>query len=163
MRSKDIVGLIFWVGICLVVGWIGARVTAPALADWYRPLAKPDWTPPDIAFPIVWTALYVLMGVAAWLVWRRSVGGNDPRRWVPLVIFIVQLALNSLWSLLFFGLHSPGLGLVEILVLLLAIVATIVAFRRVSPTAAWLLLPYLLWVGYATALNFAVWRMNMPA
>lgn len=164
---KDWPALVLWVGLCLGVGWLGARVTAPALADWYPALVKPRWTPPDIAFPIVWTTLFVLMGVAAWLVWRRIAGADATpetagalARWLPLLLFLVQLALNAAWSMLFFGLRSPGPALVEIVVLIAAIVATMIAFWRLSPLAGALFLPYLLWVGYATALNVAVWRMN---
>lgn len=164
LRSSG--ALIGWVALCLAVGWIGSRVTAPALVDWYPALAKPVWTPPDAAFPIVWTALYAMMGVSAWLVWHRLADPGEARhgqgfaRWLPLCIFLLQLGFNFLWSLLFFGLRSPALGVGDITLLLVAIVATIVAFRRVSPVAAWLMLPYLLWVGYATALNLAIWRMN---
>lgn len=167
MSPRDAAALIAWIAFCLAVGWIGGQVTAPALVDWYPALAKPAWTPPDIAFPIVWTALYVLMGAAAWLVWRRIAGAGETaagagagRRHLPLILFVVQLALNSLWSVLFFGLRSPGLALAEILLLLAAIVATMAAFRRVSMLAAALLLPYLLWAGFATALNVAIWRLN---
>lgn len=166
MAARHGAVLVLWVGLCLAVGWTGALVTAPALAQWYPALAKPAWTPPDAAFPIVWTALYVAMGVAAWLVWRRidggapTVGAAPHRRWTPLVLFLVQLALNALWSVLFFGLRSPGLGLIDIVLLMIAIVATMIAFRPVSVAAAALLVPYLLWVAYAGALNLAIWRMN---
>lgn len=156
------------IGLCLAIGWIGAAVTEPALTDWYPALDKPAWTPPDIAFPIVWTTLYVLMGLAAWLVWRRLRGAADREtgdgglpHWLPLLLFAVQLALNSLWSILFFGLRQPGAAFAEILLLLAALTATMIAFRRVVPLAALLLAPYLLWAGYAAALNFAIWRMNV--
>lgn len=160
------VALILWIALCLGTGWLGSRVAAPALVDWYPSLAKPSWTPPDHAFPIVWTTLFVLMGVAAWLVWRRCDGGapalatGAQRRRLPLGLFVGQLALNALWSMLFFGLRSPGLALVEIVVLLIAIAATMIAFWRVSPPAGLLLLPYLLWAAYAAALNAAIWRLN---
>lgn len=162
MSARAIVGLVASVALCLAVGWIGAQVTAPALVDWYPTLVKPAWTPPDIAFPVAWTALYLLMGIAVWLVWLRLAPLDRPGAGLrgPLLLFALQLALNSLWSMLFFGLRNPGLALAEILLLLAAIVATIIAFRRVSPLAAGLMLPYLLWVGFAAALNFAIWRMN---
>jgi tryptophan-rich sensory protein len=121
---------------------------------WYEALAKPAWTPPDAAFPIVWSVLYVCIGVSAALVWRAS----DDRG--PLVPWGVQLVLNALWSALFFGLHWPAVALVEIVVLWLAIAATIRAFRRVRPLAAWLLVPYLAWVTLATALNASIWWLN---
>lgn len=149
--------LIGFTGLCLAVGWIGSQVTEPALGDWYTALAKPSWTPPNAAFPIVWTALYVVMAVAAWLVWRER---GDTAISLPMTLFGVQLALNSAWSVLFFGLRRPDLGLIEIILLLAAILATALAFGRVRPLAGWLLLPYLLWTAYAAALNFAIWRMN---
>lgn len=153
------------IGVCLAVGWIGSNVTEPALVDWYPSLRKPAWTPPDIAFPIVWTVLYVLMGVAAWLVWRRlqaapAAPQAGARHWLPPLLFALQLALNSLWSTLFFGWRAPGIASAEILLLIAAIVATMAAFRRVSRPAALLLAPYLMWVVYAAALNLAIWRMN---
>lgn len=160
MGLRHGVALILWIALCLAVGWLGSRVTAPALADWYPSLAKPGWTPSDRAFPIVWTTLYVLMGIAAWLVWRRPPAAGTPPHRLPLGLFIVQLVLNALWSMLFFGLRNPGLALVEIGVLLVAIAATMIAFWRVSVPAGLLLVPYLLWVAYAAALNAAIWRMN---
>jgi len=105
----------------------------------------------------VWTALYTLMAVAAWLVWRRG-GWAAQRR--PLALYLGQLALNALWTPLFFGLHQPGLAFAEILLLLAAIVATALAFRRVSPAVAFLLVPYLAWVSFAAFLNFTLWRLN---
>ncbi|WP_425450015.1 TspO/MBR family protein [Virgifigura deserti] len=151
--------LIGFVGLCLAIGWIGSRVTEPALGDWYAALAKPSWTPPNAVFPVVWTVLYIVMAVAAWLVWRERTYMYTAIA-LPMTLFGLQLALNCAWSVLFFGLRSPGLGLIEIILLLAAILATMVTFGRVRPLAGWLLLPYLLWVGYAAALNFAIWRMN---
>lgn len=156
-RPRDYPALLAFVALCLAVGWIGGQVTAPAILDWYPTLAKPGWTPPNAAFPIVWTLLYVVMAIAAWLVWRQP--GETPRR-PALIAFFVQLALNFLWSMLFFGLRNPLLGLIDIILLLAAIIATILLFRRVSGPAALLLLPYLAWVGYATALNLAIVRLN---
>lgn len=143
--------------LTLAVGRLGAGVTAPALETWYRGLAKPAWTPPDLAFPIVWTALYVLMAVAAWLVWRA--GGVRGARW-PLALWAVQLALNAAWSQLFFGLRRPGLALIDLGALLIAIAATIWAFWPHSRVAAGLLAPYLAWTAYAFALNAAIVWMN---
>lgn len=124
---------------------------------WYAALAKPAWNPPNWVFGPVWTTLYVLMGTAAWLVWRQ--GGFAAQR-TALLLFMAQLVLNALWTPLFFGLHSPGLALAEIIVLLVAVSATIHSFRRVSPLAAALLVPYLAWGCFATALTFTLWRMN---
>jgi len=153
----DIAALIGFLALTLLVGRLGAAVTQPALESWYRGLAKPSWTPPDLAFPIVWTALYLMMALAAWHVWRR--GRGVPRR-AALGLWGLQLGLNALWSQLFFGLRDPGLALAELGLLLAVLLATLVAFRRVSRPAFWLMLPYLAWSGYALALNAAIWRLN---
>lgn len=134
-------------------------MTRPALETWYGGLAKPAWTPPDWVFGPVWTLLYAMMAVAAWLVWRRA--GWDGAR-AALVLYFVQLGLNFLWSPLFFGLRSPGLGLVDIAALVCVLAATVIAFLRVDRLAGWLMAPYLAWVGYAAALNAAIWIANRP-
>ncbi len=124
---------------------------------WYASLHKPSWNPPAWVFGPVWTLLYTMMAVSVWLVWRR--GGFALQR-ASLSLFLAQLALNAAWTPLFFGLHQPGLAFVDIALLWLGIVATITAFRRVHCGAAWLLVPYLLWVSFASVLNFTLWRMN---
>jgi translocator protein len=154
MNMKQWLVLAGFVGLCLAVGGIGGFATSQSVVDWYPTLNKPSWTPPGWLFGPVWTLLYVMMGVAAWLVWKARDSG------VALGIFAVQLALNMMWSLLFFGLKSPGAGLVCIVLLWAAIAATIVAFRRKSGVAALLLLPYLAWVSFATALNTAIVTLN---
>ena len=151
------VGLAVWVLICFAAAGLGGLVTAPNIPNWYAQLAKPAWTPPDGVFGPVWTLLYAMMAVAAWLIWRQA--GLVAAR-LPLGLFAVQLAFNSLWSILFFGLHSPGAAFVDIILLWAAILATLVAFWRQSRWAGGLLIPYLLWVSFATVLNFALWRMN---
>ena len=123
--------------------------------DWYVDLVKPAWTPPDWLFGPVWTVLYLLIGVSGWLLWRARSESK-----AALVFWGVQLALNALWSWIFFGLRAPGAALVEILVLLLAIAATVAAAFRSRPLAAWLLVPYLSWVAFAAALNAAIWYLN---
>jgi tryptophan-rich sensory protein len=123
--------------------------------DWYLHLVKPAWTPPDWLFGPVWTVLYLLIGVSGWLLWRARSESK-----AALVLWGVQLALNALWSWIFFGLRAPGAALVEILVLLLAIAATVAAAFRSRPLAAWLLVPYLSWVAFAAALNAAIWYLN---
>jgi translocator protein len=143
--------------LCLAAGALGAAVTAPAIATWYPTIAKPSFNPPNWIFGPVWTTLYVMMAIAAWLVWRRA-GFAGAR--TAFVLFIVQLVLNSLWSVLFFGLHRIDFALLDIALLLAAIVATAQSFRRHSTVAALLLVPYLAWVSFATLLNFAIWRLN---
>jgi len=126
--------------------------------EWYEALAKPAWTPPGWAFPVVWTTLYALMGTAAWMVWRQP--RQTPGRRLALVAFVDQLGLNAAWTPVFFGLHEMLAALVVVVALWLAILATLVTSHRVSRPAAWMLVPYLAWVPLATALNFELWRLN---
>ncbi|GIG24263.1 TspO/MBR family protein [Cellulomonas denverensis] len=135
----------------------GSIASTSGVHGWYADAAKPDWIPPNWVFAPVWTVLYVLMAVAAWWVWR-DVPGRAAR--LPLVLYGVQLALNAAWTPVFFGAELLGPGLVIILLLEVALVATIVAFHRVHPRAAWLLGPYLAWALYATTLNAAVAALN---
>lgn len=146
------------IAIALAVGAVGGWATASSVTTWYATLAKPAFNPPNFLFGPVWTALYVLMAVAAWLVWRA--GPADGRRRTALTLYAVQLALNLAWSLIFFGLRRPDLALMEVLVLFAAILATIRAFARLDRRAGWMLLPYAAWVAFATLLNFEIWRLN---
>lgn len=139
-------------------GIIGSVFTAPAIPGWYADLTKPALNPPAWVFGPVWTTLFALMGVAAFLVWKKGLDRKDAR--IALCLFIIQLVLNTLWSIIFFGLHSLGGALIEIIFLWLAILATIISFFNISKTAAWLLVPYLLWVSFATYLNAAIWVLN---
>lgn len=143
--------------ICLATAGLGAAWTNLSVGDWYAAIKKPTWNPPNWLFGPVWTALYIGMAVAAWLVWRKN-GLADA--WLPLLLFGVQLFLNAAWSALFFGMRSPGIAFVDIVLLWFAILATIVTFGRVSSLAATLLVPYLAWVSFATVLNWSIWRMN---
>ncbi|UCF79478.1 MAG: tryptophan-rich sensory protein [Candidatus Eiseniibacteriota bacterium] len=152
--KNSAIGLILWLMAAMAAGWVGSRFMP---GEWYAALAKPAWTPPNSVFAPVWTTLYALMGIAAWLVWRRAGFAGAA---VALGLFIVQLVLNALWSYLFFGLHQPGLAFIDIVVLWLVILATLIAFWRVHPVAGALMLPYLCWVGFATALNLQLWRLN---
>jgi uncharacterized protein YbjT (DUF2867 family)/tryptophan-rich sensory protein len=156
-RSRQAAWLLGLFAICMAAAGAGGAVTSSSVGDWYQTLAKPSWTPPNWLFGPVWTALYLLMAVSAWLVWRRS-GWHAAR--VPLRLFGLQLALNAGWSAVFFGVRNPGLAFGEILVLWLAIVATTVGFLGRSTVAAVLLMPYLAWTSFAAVLNFAIWRMN---
>jgi benzodiazapine receptor len=151
---KTIPGLIGWLLLCYAAASLGAFFMP---GEWYAGLQKPAWNPPAWIFGPVWTALYTMMAVAAWLVWKR--GGFKSQRWL-LGLFLVQLALNALWTPLFFGLHQTGLAFAEIILMWLAIAATIAAFSKVHRPAAWLLVPYLAWVGFAAVLNGTLWRLN---
>jgi translocator protein len=151
--------LIISVIVPLAIGALGAVFTAPAVNGWYAGLEKPAFTPPNWLFGPVWTTLYVLMGVAFFLVWQRAAENRTAR--IGMGLFGVQLGLNFLWSYLFFGRQSPLAGLVDILLLWAAIAATMIYFYRVSRPAGLLMVPYILWVTLALALNFEIWRLNM--
>jgi len=150
-------GLLLWVGLSFLAAYIGSAFTRMSLNDWYVALEKPGWTPPGRVFGLVWSTIYLLMGVGAWIAWRhRGLKGAA----FPLRLFLLQLVLNAGWSALFFGLRSPGLAFGDIVVLWVLILATTVSFWRVVPAAGLLLVPYLIWVLFATALNFSIWRLN---
>ncbi len=157
IKFRDVIGLAVAILICFGAAGLGSRFTTPSIAGWYATLLKPAWTPPSWIFGPVWSLLYLSMAVAAWLVWRKA-GMAGARG--ALALFAVQLLLNVAWSAIFFGAHRPGLAFAEIVVLWLMILATVVWFRPVSRAAAWLLMPYLLWVAFAAALNFSIWRLN---
>ena len=144
--------------VALAAGWLGSLATAPNIPTWYAGLAKPAFNPPNAVFPVVWTILYILMAVAAWLVWRAPGDAGDRRR--ALVAYAAQLVLNVAWSFAFFGARSPLAGLAVIVPLSLAILWTMIGFHRISPPAAWLLAPYLAWVLFATVLNGAIFVLN---
>lgn len=156
-RTTRWIGLVVSILICFAAAGIGSLATTPQIPGWYANLAKPAWTPPGWIFGPVWTLLYLMMAVAAWLVWRQA-GFAGAK--LPLALFAIQLALNSLWSVLFFGLQNPGAAAVEIILLWAAILATMVTFWRRSRVAGGLLAPYLAWVSFAAVLNVAIWRMN---
>jgi tryptophan-rich sensory protein len=146
------------VAVVAAVGVAGHAITAPQIAAWYEPsVVKPSFTPPDWLFAPVWTVLYLLMAVAAWLVWRET-GWPGARR--PWTFWAVQLALGLAWTWLFFGLHRVGWSLAEAGLLFVAIAATIREFRKYSAPAAWLLAPYIVWVAFAGLLNFEIWRLS---
>lgn len=152
--GRNILGLFGWLLLCFAAAAGGAMFMP---GEWYAALNKPTWNPPSWIFGPVWSTLYLMMAVAAWLVWQR--GGIAAQR-RALGLFLTQLALNALWTPLFFGLRQPGLAFAEILLLWLAILATLLAFRRVNRVAAWLLVPYLAWVSFAAVLNGTLWRLN---
>ena len=148
--------LIGWLAICFLAAAIGAAASVQA-DTFYAQLIQPDWAPPAAVFGPVWTILYALMAIAAWLVWKAR---NSPMARMGLFVFFLQLALNTLWSWLFFRWHLGALAFVDILVLWALIVATLVMFWRVRPLAGVLLVPYLLWVSFAAALNYSIWQLN---
>ena len=149
--------LAIFIIVCLGAGGLGAIATSPEIEGWYKTLEKPPWNPPDNVFGPVWTTLFVMMAIAAWMVWRSK--GARPAT-IALALFTVQFILNIAWSWIFFGMHQPGWALVELVILWLAIVATTVAFYRRSNSAGWLMAPYLAWVSFAGVLNFTIWRLN---
>ncbi len=151
---KTSFGLVVWLVITFSAAWIGSRFMP---GEWYATINKPTWNPPNYLFGPVWSVLYVLMGVSAWLIWRKAglsgAGG-------ALGLFVVQLGLNALWSYLFFGLHRPDLAFMEIIVLWGAILVVTVLFWNHDRVAGALLLPYLAWVSFASFLNYTLWRLN---
>lgn len=153
-RQRDVPALAGWVALTFTAAMTGVFVST---GGWYAGLVKPSWNPPSWAFGPVWTVLYAMMAVAAWLVWRE---GGWKAQWRALTLYLLQWALNALWTPLFFGLHRPGLALAEILALDLAVLGTLMAFWRVKRLAGTLLVPYALWVLFATVLNFTIWRLN---
>lgn len=152
--------LAFIVAVALpqLAGFLGSVFTVSMIPTWYATLVKPELNPPSWIFGPVWTTLYLLMGIASFLVWNKGWGRKDVR--IALGIFALQLVLNTLWSIIFFGLHSPAGAFLDLIALWFAIVATIVAFTKVSKAAAWLLLPYILWVSFAGYLNGMIWFLN---
>jgi tryptophan-rich sensory protein len=153
-RTRDVLGLTAFVVLCFGVSVLGGRATAEALSEWYPALRKPSWTPPGWVFGPVWTLLYPMVAVAGWLAWREGRARLGP------LVYLLQLALNAAWPWLFFVERRPDLALACIVALFVAILATVLAFWRASRGAAILLVPYLVWVGFAAALNHAIWRLN---
>jgi benzodiazapine receptor len=158
VKGGDIVKLVVSIVACQAAGAIGAIFTTPAIPTWYAALEKPFFTPPNWLFAPAWITLYLLMAIAAFLIWRQGLGQKGVR--AALLVFLVQLVLNALWSVVFFGLHSPLWGAVVILALWVAILLTIIRFFKLSTAAGALLLPYILWVSFASALNVAIWVLN---
>ena len=156
-RGRSLLALLAFVILVAVASATASSVTQPQIDGWYAGLEKPWFNPPNWLFGPVWTALYTMMAIAGWLVWRER-GLRGARG--ALALFGLQLALNILWSLIFFGLERPGAAFVEIAALWSAVCATMIAFWRIRPLAGWLFVPYLLWVSYAAVLNGAVWRLN---
>ena len=160
MGLNNFLRLVIAMAVSGAAGIIGSVVTTPAISSgWYASLARPALNPPAWVFGPVWTTLYALMGIALWLVWKDT--GADPKaKRRALILFSIQLVLNALWPIIFFGFKFIGGGLREILALFVAILLTIIAFAKVSKPAAGLLVPYILWVSFAAYLNYSIWMLN---
>lgn len=158
MNLRTLFKFILFIVIAELAGIIGAVFTTPAIPTWYAGLIKPELAPPNWIFGPVWTTLFALMGIAAFLVWQKGIQRRDVK--IALGVFLTQLILNTLWSVIFFGFQSPGVALIEIVILWIAILVTILTFAKISKRAAWLLIPYILWVSFASYLNYAIWMLN---
>jgi len=157
-RAQDIIKLVVSIIACQLAGLIGSVFTTPAIPTWYAALQKPAFTPPNWLFAPAWLTLYLLMAIAAFIIWRKGLAQKEVK--TALLIFAIQLILNALWSVAFFGLKSPLAGVIVIALLWVAILFTILRFFRLSVAAGALLLPYILWVSFAAALNMAIWQLN---
>ena len=157
MDASSLLVLLGFIAACFLAALTGAAYRP---GDWYERLAKPSWRPPNRLFAPVWTVLYFLIAVSGWLVWREAGFAGAA---LPLAIYALQLVLNAAWTPLFFGLHRPDLGFLDIVLVWLSVAATIALFYPMHASAALLLLPYFAWVTFAAALNFAVWRLNPSA
>ena len=156
-RSRPLLALAGWLLLCFAVGGLSSVFPAHSMTTWYAGLVKPPLNPPNQLFGPVWTVLYALMAVAAWIVWKTR---PSPCRRRGLRLFCVQLTLNFVWTWIFFGRHQPLTAFADLVPLWIAILLTLLTFRKMSTTAAWLLAPYLAWVTFAGYLNLAIWRLN---
>lgn len=158
MSGKLILRVSVAMGVCLFVGFVASLATQAGIADWYPALDKPDFNPPNAVFGPVWVVMYILMGIAAGIVWNKGFY----HKWVQTALyhFGFQLLLNAAWSMLFFGLKEPLWALLDIIALFIVLLLTIKWFKIVDNTAAYLLVPYAVWVLFAAVLNFEIWRLN---
>ena len=150
------VKIILCVIICAGLGLASGFSTVSEITGWFQQIEKPSWNPPNWIFSPVWTTLYILMGIAAGLIWHS----NDERKGRALLLFALQFILNLGWSFIFFNQHEIGWALAEIIVMLLLIIVTAIAFYKIKPLAGYLMIPYILWVSFATCLNGAIWLLN---
>jgi tryptophan-rich sensory protein len=155
---NNTIRLVISIAIPLVIGLAGGFFTAPQIPVWYAQLHKPSWNPPGWIFGPVWTLLYILMGIALFLIWKSDSTGS--LRKTAILLFEMQLLLNFCWSFIFFHQHQIGWALAEIALLWVVILCTMFAFGRISSTAAWLMLPYICWVSFAAILNASIWGLN---
>ncbi|MDQ5928028.1 MAG: hypothetical protein QG633_466 [Patescibacteria group bacterium] len=158
MNARTFLKLVVAVVVTQLAGIIGSLFTFSAIPTWYATLTKPELNPPSWVFGPVWTTLYLLMGVSAFLIWQKGWARKDVK--IALSVYGVQLVLNALWSIVFFGMQNPGLALVNIALLFVSIVATMVLFYKISRPAMYLLIPYILWVSFASYLNYAIYALN---
>ncbi|XP_046456540.1 translocator protein-like [Daphnia pulex] len=159
---------IVWSAIILtLLPWIGSlpagMATRKQIKTWYNDIKKPNWRPPNLAFPIVWTLLYLTMGFASYLVWRDGGETLNGPAGLPLTLFAIQLVLNYAWSFIFFYYHNLEWAFYEVIALLIGIASCVYTFKSVNETASYLMMPYLVWVSFASLLTFTIWRMNLPA
>ena len=155
---SNIVKGIIAIAIPLLVGGASGFFTVTGVESWYQTIQKPSWNPPNWVFGPVWTTLYIMMGIALFLVWKEDT--SQELKKIAIALFSVQLILNFFWSFIFFNLQQPGWALVEIIAMWFFILLTIFAFAQVNKTAAWLLVPYISWVSFATILNYSIWQLN---
>ena len=158
MKIENIIKLAASIIICLMAGFIGSVFTVDSIQTWYMGIEKPFFNPPNWVFGPVWTTLFILMGISRYLVWSRGIKTNDAK--IALTLFAAQLVLNVLWSIIFFSLKSPFYAFIEIVILWTAILLTIIWFRKISKTAGYLLVPYILWVSFAAVLNLSIFLLN---
>ncbi len=156
---KPFYKLIISIVLPVVVGWVSSYFTASSVKTWFVTLKKPLFNPPSWLFAPVWTILYILMGIAFYLIWKNSSANHDLKK-RAIAFYFLQLLLNFFWSVIFFYSRQPGWAFAEILVLLLMIIVTAFHFYKISKTAGWLMLPYILWVCFATLLNYSIWQLN---
>ena len=158
MKLKNILRLIIAIVFCNLAGFIGSFFTLTSIGSWYSTIDKPVFNPPNWIFGPVWTLLFILMGISLYFIWEAGLKKKNVK--LPLLFFGVQLILNIFWSVFFFGLQNPLLAFIEIVILWIFILLTIISFSKVSRTAAYLLIPYILWVSFAAALNFSIFLLN---
>lgn len=158
MKLSNTFKFIISIVVAQGAGLIGSIFTTPNIPVWYATIIKPSWVPPSYIFAPVWTLLFFLMGVALFLVWKRGIKVEKAK--FAIVLFSIQLVLNIFWSVLFFGLQNPGAAFIEIVALWIFIFLTIIYFAKVSKIAAWLLVPYIAWVSFASILNYSIWILN---
>lgn len=144
--------------ISLLAGFIGSFFTSSSIQSWYTTINKPFFNPPNFVFGPVWTILFILMGISLYIIWTTK--SNSKQKKIAIYLFGIQLVLNTLWSIIFFGLQNPLFAFIEIVILWVAILLTIINFKKISKTAAYLLIPYILWVSFAAVLNFSIYYLN---